>query len=51
MRYLSPFYYANATDIVHNGSMARENILILIAVSAVGVALTYLMFSRKDLAA
>jgi len=51
MRYLSPFYYANATDIVHNGSMARENILILAAVSAVGIALTYLTYSRKDLTA
>lgn len=51
LRYLSPFYYANATDIVHHGHLATTNAVVLVAVSAIGVVLTYLVYDRKDLLA
>ncbi|MCF8011932.1 MAG: ABC transporter permease [Clostridiales bacterium] len=50
LRYLSPFYYANAADIIQKGAMEGTRIIILLGISLAAAALTYLVYNRKDFA-
>lgn len=50
LQYISPFYYANASDIIANGTLAADRAGVLIVVSAIAVALTYVVYNRKDIA-
>lgn len=49
LRYISPFYYINAADIVTNNSINGISLLGLIAFSAFAAALTYFLYNRRDI--
>jgi len=49
IKYLTPFKYADASDVIANGYINSINIVILIIVNVVAVALAYFVYNRKDI--
>lgn len=49
LRYLSPFYYMDASDIVSGGRINPLYTLILLGVSALAVGATYFLYNRRDI--
>lgn len=49
LRYISPFYYMDAADILVDGSINPLNILILLVVSALAIGATYHLYNRRDI--
>ena len=47
--FLTPFHYVSAADIVTNEQIGCSNILILTAASAVAIALSYILYRRRDI--
>jgi ABC-2 type transport system permease protein len=48
-RYISPFYYMDAADIIVDGSINPLHALILLTVSALAIGATYLLYNRRDI--
>ncbi len=48
-RYLSPFYYMDAADIIVDGRINPLHIIILLVFSALAVGATYLLYKRRDI--
>lgn len=51
MKYVTPFYYANAADIFSGGEINKSMLAIAAAVTAVCLAAVWSRYCRKDLAA
>jgi len=49
LKWLSPFQYVDAADIVMSESLRVLNILILLAVNVAAVAATYVLYRRRDI--
>jgi len=49
LRYLSPFYYIDAPEIIHGGGIALVNAIILLGVAAVALGMAYLLYNRRDI--
>lgn len=49
LKWVSPFQYVDAADIVFSESLSLGNVLILLAVNAVAVAATYVLYRRRDI--
>jgi len=49
LRYLSPFYYMNAAEILLDGRIDPLNALILLAISAAALGFTHQLYSRRDI--
>lgn len=49
LRYLSPFYYMDAADIIADGRINPVSILILLATSFIAIGVTYLLYNRRDI--
>lgn len=49
LRYVSPFYYMDAADIVMNGRINPLHTLILLTVSALAIGATYFLYNRRDI--
>jgi len=49
LKWLSPFQYVDAADIVLSESISGLNILILLAVNVAAVAATYALYRRRDI--
>lgn len=49
LRYLSPFFYMDAAEIIVSGGIPLSYILILSATSGVAILLTYLLYNRRDI--
>nr|ASV47096.1 multidrug ABC transporter permease [uncultured bacterium] len=50
LRHLSFFSYADAADIVNDSTIRPAQLLVLLAVTTVGLALAYRIYNRKDIA-
>ena len=46
--WLSPFRYYNPLDLVMGKSLPEKNLAILGAIAAVGFAMAYVLFARRD---
>lgn len=51
LRYLSPFSYFDLHYIVKNAAYETEYIILTIAVIAIAIAISYLVYSKKDIGA
>ena len=51
IKYLSPFSYYNADDLVVNATLNSTYLIISVVVIALSVGLTYVFYSRKDITA
>lgn len=51
LKYVTPFYYANASDIFTNGTLDAAMVGIGVGITAVSFAGAYMKYARKDLAA
>lgn len=49
LRYVSPFYYMDAADIIVDGGINPLHTLILLAVSAMAIGATYILYNRRDI--
>jgi ABC-2 type transport system permease protein len=49
LRYVSPFYYMDAADIIVDGRINPLHMLILLVVSALAIGATYLLYNRRDI--
>lgn len=47
--FLTPFHYVSAADIVTTEQIGCSNILILTAASAIAIALSYILYRRRDI--
>ncbi len=50
LKYITPFGYAEGTDIITNGSIKSEYLVIGIILTVIGIATAYLKYCRKDIA-
>ncbi|NLW17953.1 MAG: ABC transporter permease subunit [Firmicutes bacterium] len=48
LRYLTPYHYVNAVDIVHNG-IDPVNVLVLLGATAVAVGTSFFLYRRRDI--
>lgn len=51
MRYITPYAYAQASDIIYNSSLDTKLILIGAVYSAAGIGAAYLKYIKKDISA
>ncbi|MBE5963171.1 MAG: ABC transporter permease [Lachnospiraceae bacterium] len=51
LKYITPFYYANAADIFCNGKINSTNLIIGIVIFAFTTIAAFLVYEKKDLAA
>lgn len=49
LKWLSPFQYVDAADIVHSQSISVVNLLVLLAVNVAAVAGAYALYRRRDI--
>jgi len=49
LRWLTPFHYVNAADIVLNEAMGGLNILVLVLFNAAVLGVTYYLYNRRDI--
>ncbi|MTI96157.1 MAG: multidrug ABC transporter permease [Firmicutes bacterium] len=49
LRYLTPFWYMNASDIVAEGSLPPWRLLTLVAVAIITAGLTWYLYRRRDI--
>lgn len=48
LRYFTPYYYAEAVGIVHDG-IKPVNVLVLMAVTTIALGASFLLYSRRDI--
>lgn len=49
LKYLTPFKYADAADIILNGTLNNLYLAILLAVNAAAIILSYVGYNRKNI--
>lgn len=49
LRYLTPFYYMDAADIIVDGRINPLHAFILLAVTSLAIGVTYLLYNRRDI--
>jgi ABC-2 type transport system permease protein len=47
--WLSPFRYYNPLDLIMGGRIPAHNLWVLVGVAVCGFALSYFLFSRRDI--
>jgi ABC-2 type transport system permease protein len=51
VKYITPFKYADATDIIAKGQINGSYVVIIVIINIVAVAATYSIYNRKDIPA
>ena len=49
LKYVTPFGYCEAADVVSNGSIDIIRVLIGAAIGIIGIIIAYLKYTRKDI--
>ena len=49
LKYITPFGYAESSDIINNGGIAGDKLLIGLALALAGIGIAYWKYSKKDI--